>query len=123
MFILDVQGFQYKGSEFICKEIAIINTENGDIYNVMVKPLHGTEWFNEKIQNRLVWLTDNIHGLDWNDTGFTHISYEDISSYIINIVKDKTIFVKGHDKKIWLSKFVSNKIEELLSIGCPNLNI
>ena len=122
MFIIDVQGFPpYKECEFICKEICIVNTCNGEVYHTLVKFPHQIKWFNGDIQRRIDWLTDNIHGLKWDQDAFTYIPYENITNYIKNIINDNDVFVKGFDKKHWLNKLISNNVEEFMFIGCPNL--
>lgn len=121
MFILDVQGFQYTGGQFICKEICIVNTVNGEYFHTLVKLPHPMEWFTQDIQTRMRWLTINIHGLEWDQFHSSSIPYDSVTSFIKNIVDNNKIFVKGCAKKNWLSKLVSNEIEEFVIHSCPNL--
>jgi hypothetical protein len=65
MFIVDVQGFQYGASNFICKEIAIINTINGKSDHAILKLPFDKTLFNHRTEKQWNWLTNNLHGLQW----------------------------------------------------------
>ena len=123
MYILDVQGFQYKNNEFICKEIAIINITSGKLFCRQVNMAQPLHWFNNIIIKHIKWTTKNVHGLSWDSVSTNPLPNECISLFVRNIIKKKNdkVFVKGLQKKMWLSKIVNNEIIDLLDLGCINL--
>lgn len=134
MFIIDVQGFQYKNSDFLCREIAIININADKMYHKYVQLPIDLGCLSESFCKHIEWTTRNIHGLLWDDEFSSwgdedsasipsnYIPLERIALYIRKIIKphDK-IFVKGYEKKRWLSKLICNEIVDLLELGCDDL--
>lgn len=122
MFILDVQGFQY-GQEFLCKEIAIINVENGWYEHRIVKipiNLHLSFIFNFKKQCN--WLTTRKHGLLWEKNENESLEYAQLSEFIKNTVGSSCIHVKGNQKKKWLKSIITNDVYDLHEEeNCPSL--
>lgn len=122
MFILDVQGFQYGTENFLCKEIAILDTDNNCYSHRFVKmPVHMT-YFMNNFQTGMNHITQNIHGLKWENED--NLEYERLSEYIINCIGlNGTVHVKGLQKKKWLEKFMPNiTIIDLETEGCPSFN-
>lgn len=123
MFIIDVQGFQYgQLTKFMCKEITIINNDTGDsIHKFIQYPLNGS-CFNIKLEKHFKWLTQNLHGLEFNVTPNDLIGYEEIADFLKkNIPNDVEVVVKGIQKKYWLSTFLTNEIINLEDDeSCPN---
>lgn len=113
LFILDVQGFQFKDSGFICKEIAIINIKNGTVYHRYINQPLPLSWISFHARNQIEWTSRNIHGLYWNDNDSKNLPFESISYFIRDIVQDYPIFVNGLQKKDWLSKLIPNHIINL----------
>lgn len=128
MFILDCQGFQYSTSNFLCKEIAIINIENGCVFHQMFEPLIPTDLLNNNFKKQIQWNTNNIHGLSWenalksNNDNPIKLPFESISMYIKLIVKNDIVYVKGLEKKTWLARIIANNIIDLSELGCMSLD-
>jgi hypothetical protein len=120
MFIVDVQGFQYGTSNFICKEIAIINTINGKSDHAMLKLPFDKTLFNHRTEKQWNWLTNNLHGLQWDGNWYCNINYENLLSFIENFIninnnndnnEDIVVAVKGTQKKEWLSTLLNREID------------
>lgn len=116
MFIVDVQGFQYgNGRNFLCKEIAILNSENGNYITGFIKLPFGINLFPHKIEKHMNWLRENIHGLAW-DSCYDTIAYEDIGYHLRNFIVQNTntwcenenicIMVKGNEKRQWIQNIL-----------------
>lgn len=119
--IVDVQGFQYKTSDFFCKELAIVNNETSKHYffNIHITK----EVLSDQFLRQSRWLTKNLHGLSWitpygeNLTNLRSILNE-------NIASTQTIYVKGLSKAVWLSKILpDNNIINVEELGCPKLSV
>lgn len=122
MYIIDLQGFNYGKDGYIWKEITIFNMMTESYTHKMIKMSHKFELFNHSTQNLLNWLTNNIHGLNWNSYNEDFLLTEELVDFIKREVKDDVVLVKGADKKKWLLKFLKNQIIDLFEEGCPNLN-
>jgi hypothetical protein len=115
MFIVDVQGFQYGTSNFICKEIAIINTINGKSDHAILKLPFDKTLFNRRIEKQWNWLTNNLHRLQWDGNWYYNINYENLSSFIENFInnnnnEDIIVAVEGAQKKEWLSTLLNMEV-------------
>lgn len=120
MYIIDVQGFQH-GSNFICKEIAIINVENAWFEHRIVKQPINFEVYTTCFQKQCNWLTENIHGLEWDQTGGEILEYTHLSEFIRKFVDGNCVYVKGYQKKQWLESIIANDIKDLQEENCPAL--
>jgi hypothetical protein len=115
MFIVDVQGFHYGTSNFICKEIAIINTINGKSDHAILKLPFDKTLFNRRIEKQWNWLTNNLHRLQWDGNWYCNINYENLSSFIENFInnnnnEDIIVAVEGAQKKEWLSTLLNMEV-------------
>ncbi|KAK9694271.1 hypothetical protein QE152_g33633 [Popillia japonica] len=132
MFIVDIQGFQYKESEFIIREIAIYDIESNMIDHALIKLQHAVTWFSPDVRKHMQWCTNNIHGLEWkekDDTGNSnnickpvYLPQESIGNYLKDIIGNNTILVKGLNKKKALEKFLCNTIIDMDKFNCPNID-
>ncbi|CAH2003185.1 unnamed protein product [Acanthoscelides obtectus] len=95
MIIIDVQGFTC-GSNFICKEIAIINTATGYWQQKLVNlPVEFT-MLNKSTQSQINWTVDNLHGIPW-DLSLSEescLDYKQLASFIKEHVQGQPIFEK-----------------------------
>lgn len=112
MFILDVQGFQF-GEDFLCKEIAIIQAENGWYEHRIVKLPSTLKVYAMDFQKQCAFLTENIHGLEWEKNGEGTIDYTQLSEFITNSIGYKSVYVKGNQKKQWLQSIIKNEVYDL----------
>lgn len=126
LWIVDIQGFAYANEmEFMCKEITLINTYNGFYMHKIINFPLDVCAFSDKVKGHTEWVTDNIHGLEWNMKTNNHLclNYEDLTSFLKQyITVDDEVAVKGVCKKKWLSHLISNEITDLTDKGCPPLH-
>lgn len=124
MLIVDIQGFDYGRDlmKFTCKEIALINTNSGYYIHRFIDLPLDIQLFSSKLQNHIKWLTNNVHGLEWNMKGdqSKSLNYEDLSSFLKScILQNDIVAVKGPQKKKWLSALIPNEIIDLTDEGYP----
>ncbi|CAH1997221.1 unnamed protein product [Acanthoscelides obtectus] len=122
MIIIDVQGFTC-GSNFICKEIAIMDTATGYWQHKLVNLPAEFTMLNSSTQSHINWTVNNLHGISWDlsPSEESCLHYEQLTSFIKENVHDEPIFVKGRSKQQWLERLITNHITNLHEIGCPNL--
>jgi hypothetical protein len=121
MFIVDVQGFQYGTSSFICKEIALIDTITGNVDHAILKLSFDKTLFNHRTKKQWDWLTHNLHGLQWDCDWHCNINFENLTDFIENLlttIKTSTTMmtlyhVKGAQKKEWLSNLLKIEVVDL----------
>lgn len=124
---VDVQGFKDNFNRFILKEFVFI-TRNITFHDFVFAP---KIWLDESHQKQANWLTENYHGLNWND-GFS--SFSEFYKTIKPLLAQKVIYLKGEEKVKWFNytfgpnrKIKANKIDykaiNLETLGCTiNLN-
>lgn len=126
MWIVDLQGFDYGRDlmKFTCKEIALINSDNGYYVHRFINLPLDIQVFTSKLQNHINWLTNNVHGLEWNmkGDGCKSINYEDLAGFLKSwILESDIVAVKGPCKKKWLSALIRNEIIDLTDEQYPPL--
>jgi len=118
LFIVDLQGFQYRNSEFLCKEITVL--KNYSCFHEIVNfPLH-SEQLEKKFKYHINWVTRNIHGLKWDEKGSLDLSQ--MENFLKKMTDDYKgpIMVKGLQKKEWLQRYVSNNVIDMeTEYNCP----
>ena len=125
MFIIDVQGFQYGKDNFLCREIAILNVDNGVWQHRFITFPLDMSHYNSTVLKHMEWYTEHLHGLEWShkEWSITTIRYEQITEFIrkcIGCYEGEEILVKGLEKKIWLERLLRmNNIIDLHEQGCP----
>jgi hypothetical protein len=116
--IVDIQGFKYRKNDFILKEIAVLCSKY-QYHHFIIKPPIDFQSLSNDERKQIIWTTNHIHGLYWQD-GF--YAFNDIKNFLKNHLKDKLIYVKGYEKKIFLENFLNNnRILNVEEIDCPNL--
>lgn len=120
MLIVDIQGFQYGKNNFLCKEIAFLNTENEHFSHRFVKMPTILSHYNHITRLHMNYVTKNVHGIAWENDD--NLEYEQISEYLINCIgSENTIFVKGLEKKVWLEKLLPKiTVTDLTDEDCPS---
>lgn len=109
---IDMQGFKTYRNKFIVKEFCLIHG-NFYFHEIIKSPIDYHHWGDVyKCMSR--WATLNHHGLDFQSGDMT--VYKLIQS-TLNHVKDKTIVVKGAEKKEW----VKNLYENFHQVRCENI--
>lgn len=100
---VDIQGFKGNGDKFIIKEIAVYHL--GVLSKHVFKPPYKFSKLKNKYKKQAHWLSQNYHGLYWNDGTIPYsrvkeIIYKDLVTNINH--RDFIIFVKGDLKVKWL---------------------
>lgn len=114
--VLDFQGFRSCSGSFIVKELTIVDTA------------HGTAWHwifrspaNDPARNKRsnLWVTKNIHGIDWN---YGEIDYDSLLHVVSNITNSyDIIFCKGMEKATFIEKLIKHAVYDLHDFDCPSL--
>ena len=124
-FIVDVQGFQYKDSDFICKELTLLPVEScSSEIHIFFKFCIKFEHLEKLLQRQANYLTSHVHGLIWEKNKNDEEEYTNLSSLLLQsgIHKKSQIIVKGLQKKRWLEKILPDfSIMNVEDIGCPSL--
>lgn len=121
-FIVDVQGFKTDGNSFIFKEFAFseANSDESITWYLLTPPFPWSQ-LTARYRGQNLWLTRNYHGLRW-DSGYS--DYQEAISEIGRILSTSiTIYVKGLEKRGWLSKEFPHleNIINLEDLECPSL--
>ncbi|XP_066600158.1 uncharacterized protein [Prorops nasuta] len=99
---VDFQGFRLKDNSFIVKEFAVLRDKK--VFHILFSPPFPYSWLNEAEIKQANWLYYNHHGLNWTDGYSPYYRYKDvIRKYVINEEEQQEIFVKGLEKRNWLS--------------------
>lgn len=115
---VDMQGFKSNSNKFIVKEFAAL-TKNIQFHDIIKSPCP-LIYLDANHQKQINWLTRNYHGLEWNH-GFINIS--ELRRTIIPIFDNKTVYIKGVEKKQWLQQILGYdshicEIINLETFGC-----
>lgn len=94
---VDVQGFKGSHNRFICKEFCLV--DGTDIYNEIIQSPFPATRLSTHLRKQAKWLTQNFHGLSYED-GDIHII--DLTQIIFPKLQNKKILVKGDEKIKWL---------------------
>ena len=121
--VVDLQGFTKPINEFVLKELAALEVNNSNNTPVIILFEPPCEWdilpAEYRVENS--WLRRNYHGIPWSSG---NSPYEAAGPIIRGILqRARTIYVKGLEKKIWLSNLIggTKEIIDLDSLGCPSL--
>lgn len=118
--VVDLQGFKGENNEFIVKEVAALIHKYFNVHFI-IKPPYRINYLPSELQRQARWLTKNYHGIAWEDGWST---FEDAIKIVSNALQNKTVYVKGEEKKQWLEKFLQKKpfaIYNLDDLGYPTL--
>lgn len=116
--IVDVQGFKTDANKFILKEIAISYKNHLQVFLIKSPiPFYDLSK-NEKKQ--VSWIERN-RKVFWRE-GF--VNYYDYKNLVFNFLKNKSIYVKGNEKAIWIRQLLEHKarVLNLEDKGCPSLH-
>lgn len=124
--IIDLQGFQYKDSEFIVKELAVVCCNTKQQAHYLFKPPYPFSSLPHDKKTQYRWLERNHHGLKWSQ-GYIQLTELPLilQRFCQNAVnnhqrqhslplEDVIILCKGRIKKNFLQQFLRwNKIIDL----------
>lgn len=122
-YIVDLQGFKlHKNNEFICKEIAVLNIENGDYKSTIFAPPIPWTDLNNKDRRNVQWLTRKYHNLEWCSGHEPYINLETTCQNLLQNNEVDKIYVKGEEKCKWFENIIHKKVINLECLGCPALS-
>lgn len=122
--VVDLQGFQYKNSSFICKELSIkqINKERSSkvttfIFNYDIDE----DNLSKDFQKQICFLENHVHGLSWKTTLNNLLVYKYCElSKLFNeeITRNKyvNIYVKGKQKMDWVKSLLDSTNIQVINI-------
>lgn len=116
--IVDIQGFKRETNEFIIKEIAILYNKTLQVF--LIKPPFPFEKLTKQEKKQVSWIERN-RKIHWRE-GF--VPYSNYRNLVIDILRDKHIYVKGSEKVLWLKHVLENSncnIFNLEDKGCSSL--
>lgn len=97
--IIDFQGFK-NGDTFICKELAFASIDGTLLDHYMFETPPCIRCYSKDN----AWLTENHHKLRWTDGDVPYYKIVDILQRIAG--ETYIFFVKGEEKKRWLTQFL-----------------
>jgi phosphoglucomutase len=98
--ILDIQCVLKAGSEYIIKEMSVIDTETWATQHWIFKHYNNRQDGSTRRTNK--WLEKHYHGLPIE---YGDVEYEEIER-ILNSLKFDTIYVKGEQKQKMINEFI-----------------
>lgn len=106
-FVVDFQGFKSFNDRFVFKEVAVIALEEDVAPSVyLFKQPYPWRYLTEKYKSDNRWLEYNYLGISWTSGDIPYHELPDsLQSKLAKAVK---IFVKGAEKKAWLSSILPN---------------
>lgn len=123
---MDIQGFKRPTDRFVLKELSIIAVKSDKSVQpptfVFAPPC---AWRVLPMKYRLMnaWLERHFHGIAWNTSGLPYEFARPMIKIILSIAR--TIYVKGEQKKMWLSRYFDTTskavIIDLEMLGCPSV--
>jgi hypothetical protein len=118
--IVDIQGFQHKRSDFICKEISILKCDINRIYEThhyfFRFPICEHQ-LSVEFEKHMKWIQRNIHGISWEHSPSSTENYTDLQQILRECVPPRLrVYTKGNRKVHFLSELISNEIIDLTKI-------
>ena len=119
IIVLDLEGFKLKSLGFIIKELSLCSSYNDTIF--FKPPLKFTELPAHGRQT-VIWLTNNLHGLDWDEDD---IPYSDLKTICLSFsfrFTRKNFFAKDIEKCALLTKLLQKTVYNLEDLNCPRIS-
>ena len=119
IIVLDLKGFKLKSLGFIIKELSLCSSYNDTIF--FKPPL---KFGNLPAHDRqtVIWLTNNLHGLDWDEGDIPCCDLETICLSFSFRFTRKKFFAKGIEKCELLSKLLQKTVYNLEDLNCPRIS-
>ena len=119
IIVLDLEGFKLKSLGFIIKELSLCSSYNDTIF--FKPPLKFTD-LPAHDRQKVIWLTNNLHGLDWDEGDIPYCDLKTIClSFSFRFVR-KNFFAKGIEKCELLSKLLQKTFYNLEDLNCPRIS-
>jgi hypothetical protein len=115
-YVLDASFLKDGYNRFVVKEMAIIKLGKSQITESFIfRPPFEEHYLPKKVRQQNKWITDNIHGLSWDDG---YVEYKDLGKIIGKLQEGVKVYGKGQKAQILGSMF-KIAVHDLESIGCP----
>ena len=116
IIVLDLEGFQLKSLGFIIKELSLCSSYNDTIiFKPPLKfadlPAHGRQ--------TVIWLTNNLHGLDWDEGDIPYCDLKTICLSFSFQFTRKIFFAKSIEKCELFSKLLQKTVYNLEDLKFP----
>lgn len=105
---VDVQGFVGSDGDFVPKEVAIVFDET-NFKTLIIEAPYPIQQLNQKQQKSVVWLSNNHHGIRWQQGDIT---LSILKGMMTEYTSGKTVCVRGNTKLLW----ISDNCEEIFRI-------
>lgn len=116
-----MQGFQYKNSPFIPKEITAVECQTGAVeLHLLVDPPVPFDLLSPYFQSQIRWTTDKIHGLCWwrGRTPYSALG----AQLTLALIDAECIIVKGIMKKWFVESLLPHvSVINAENFYCPTL--
>nr|CAD7193821.1 unnamed protein product [Timema douglasi] len=107
------QSFIDDRKEFIVKELSVLSVCGTLLQHWALKPPYAIEELSTAARNKADYIVNNLHG----DANYS--LHESLISG--DSTRAETVYVKGAEKKKFLTKYTSTPIVDLYDRGCPSL--
>ena len=117
--VLDVEGVRCRKNNFIVKELAITTSDYSD-YLFFIPPAS----FNSlsKCEQKFnIWLTKNLHGIQWESGDYLHLNLNQIIQSFVLRNPNAVFYAKAKEKNDLLATFMDRKVENFDELGCPRI--
>lgn len=115
--VVDIQGFQTGTNKFIIKEIAILYNKKIQVF--LIKPPFPFNNLTKSEKKQVRWIERN-RKIYWYE-GF--VPYSNYQALVIDILRDKYVYVKGLQKVLWLKSILENSKSNIFNLeykGCSS---
>lgn len=117
--VVDLHCFVDDKSEFIVKELAVLDYNFLGVRHWIFKPPKYTFDLKSKTNRTNQWLTSRYHGIDWYEG---EVEYDLLSTVLRNnLQKYAIVYVKGQRKMHFLRRFIQNAVIDLEERDCPKI--
>jgi hypothetical protein len=120
-YVIDVQGFQYRSSPFIPKEVTVVSCETGEVvFHRLVSPPIPYSLLGGDFRAQIKWTTRKLHGLLWDEEGTPYSSLgTDLAIFLLDA---HDVIVKGCMKKDFISQLLPTvNVINAEDYTCPSL--
>ena len=119
IIVLDLEGFKLKSLGFIIKEHSLCSSYNDTIF---FKPPLKLADLPAHDRQTVIWLTNNLHGLDWDEGNIPYCDLKTICLSFSFRFTRKNFFAKGIEKCELLSKLLQKTVYNLEDLNCPRIS-
>ena len=119
IIVLDLEGFKLKSLGFIIKELSLCSSYNDTIF--FKPPLKFADLAAHDRQT-VIWLTNNLHGLDWDEGDIPYCDLKTICLSFSFRFTRKNFFAKGIEKCELLGKLLQKTVYNLEDLNCHRIS-